>query len=47
MLRQYSKVMYKIKVIHISFLPELDGTETMIPKYFVLIPHQKLLLEWK
>ena len=41
LLRQYSKVMYNIKVINIFFLPILDGTETMICKYFVLVRHQK------
>ena len=33
--------MYKIKVMHISFPPRLDRTETMIRKYFLLVRHQK------
>ena len=41
MLRQYSKVMYEIKVINISFLPISDGTETIIREYFVLVRYQK------
>ena len=40
-LPQYSIVMYKIKVIHISFLTRLDVTEMIICKYSVLIWYQK------
>ena len=40
MLLQYSKVMYEIRVIHISLHPGSDGTETIIPKYFVQVRHQ-------
>ena len=37
--------MYKIKVIHISFHPISDGTETMIRKYFVLVRNYKFRLK--
>ena len=47
MLCQYSKAMYKIKFIHIYFLPRLDGTEMIIHKYFSLVQHQKRRPEWK
>ena len=47
MLCQYSKAMYKVKVIHIYFLPILDGTEMIIHKYFALVQHQKRRPEWK
>ena len=33
--------MYQIKFIHISLLPRMDGTETIIRKYFMLVWHHK------
>ena len=38
--------MYKIKVVHISFVTGMDVTETMICKYLVLVQHQKLFPKW-
>ena len=40
-LRQFSKVVNKIKFIHTSFLQKLNGTKMIIRKYFVLVQHQK------
>ena len=45
LLSQYSKVMYKITVVHIYLPPRMDGTETMIREYFVVVRHQKRCLK--
>ena len=37
MFSQYYQVMYKIKVIHMSFLPILDERDMTTCKYFVLV----------